>query len=364
MKKRILLISNMYPSSEHPTYGTFIQRFEQQMKEEGFIITKSVIQGRGNNFLQKIQKYLSFFWITVKKIRKDDYDLIYVHYIGHSLLPFLFIRKSISKPLVLNAHGSDVRPRSLIGRYIQKIIRPIIKQADLIVVPSYYFKNVVRNLFSVDEKKIFVSPSGGIDTKIFIPSNRQNTLQQNLTIGYVSHINKDKGWHLLIETLKELKKYKKYNFSALIIGDGPDIKELKNCINTYDLNTEVSILGAITHNELPLYYQSMDIFVFPTKGESLGLVGLEALSCGIPVIGSNIPALNEYIKPHHNGYLFQYNSSRDLTSKIVDYLSLSLSQKQLLTSNARQTALKYEAKHVAKNLANILNKLIRKNKNI
>ena len=120
--KKILLISNMYPSKEQPTYGIFVQNFEEVMKKQNFSFTKSVILGRGKNIFSKLAKYLRFFQNTITSIRKNRYDLIYVHYINHSLLPFLFIKNKINKPLVVNAHGSDIIPTSKTGKILQLLI--------------------------------------------------------------------------------------------------------------------------------------------------------------------------------------------------------------------------------------------------
>ena len=344
----MLLISNMYPSVSHPTYGTFIRNFELQMQTEGFVVDKCVISGRGKNIFQKIKKYIIFFKQTIHAIHQEDFDLIYIHYINHSLLPLLVFKK-ITKPLVLNAHGSDVHPQSTIGRLLQRISTPVIKNADLIVVPSEYFRSIVNNKFSFDAKKIFVSPSGGVDTELF--SKKEYCPNEKLTIGYVSRIDKSKGWDIFLTALKLIKEKTGHDFTAIIIGDGPDMEDLKKNVKDYDLSQEVSILGAINHSKLPDYYHKMDMFIFPTRAESLGLVGLEAMSCGIPILGSNIPALREYIYPNSNGDLFAMNDSTDLFKKINNFISLPVEKKTSLSDSARNTALKYSATKTAHNLS-------------
>ena len=356
--KKMLLISNMYPSDSNPTYGTFIKNFEQQMTKEGFAIDKCVIRGRGKNIFEKIKKYFTFFKQTIHSIHHGDYDLIYVHYMNHSILPLLLIKNTILKPLILNAHGSDVLPQSITGKYVQRSIIPIIKKADLIVVPSKYFKSIVKNKFSLDEKKIFVSPSGGIDTKLF--SKKDYIPNKKLTIGYVSRIDKRKGWNTFLTAVKLIKEKTDYDFTVIIIGDGPDMGQLKHRIESYELSQEVSVLGAIDHRKLPTYYHNMDLFIFPTLAESLGLVGLEAMSCGIPIIGSNISALREYIYPKSNGDLFEVNDPMDLFRKINNFISLPIDKKKSLSDSARNTALTYGATKTALDLNLKITQLIHK----
>lgn len=339
--KKMLLISNMYPSDKNPVYGIFVKNFEQQMQKEGFEINRCTIAGRGKNILEKIKKYVTFFKQTIESIHNGDHDLIYVHYMNHSLFPLLLVKNIISKPLILNAHGSDVLPRSSMGKFLQKFITPVIKKADLIVVPSDYFKSIVKNKFLLDEKKIFVSPSGGVDTELF--NQKDYFPGKKLTIGYVSRIDKSKGWHIFLAALKLLKEKTSYDFTVIIIGDGPDMEQMKKSVKSHQLSQEISILGTIEHKQLPAYYQKMDMFIFPTRAESLGLVGLEAMSCGIPILGSDISALREYISPNTNGDLFEIDNPMDLFTKIDHFISLPIEKKRNLSNTARNIAQKYDA---------------------
>ena len=69
MNFKILLISNMYPSKEHPTYGVFVKNFKNQMEKQGFIVTQeALIKGRGKNKFEKIVKYINFFKYNNKMV--------------------------------------------------------------------------------------------------------------------------------------------------------------------------------------------------------------------------------------------------------------------------------------------------------
>jgi len=348
---KILLISNMYPSKESPFFGIFVKNFKNQLEQKGVTFTLTVVKGRGSSKVEKIQKYFKFFTDVISTIKKNDYDVVYVHYISHSLIPLLFVKSFIKKPLILNAHGSDVLVTTKAGKFIQQIITPIIKKANLIVVPSEYFKNIVYDKFSIDKDKIFVSPSGGIDTKLF---KSQNIKKDIFTIGYVSRIDKGKGWDTLLEAVSLLKE-KDLVFQVLIVGGGTEENLLRKRIKELNLENIVKYVGVKPHNELVSYFNQMDIFAFTTRlAESLGLVGLEAMACGVPVVGSNIGGLPGYIENGVNGMLFEAGNYHELSKQIEYFMSLESSKFMGYQVNALETAKKYDSKKVTTDLLNVI----------
>lgn len=340
----------MYPSKETPFFGTFVENFKEQLEDEGASIDLAVIRGKGNSKLDKIKKYFYFFKSVINKIQKDDYDLIYVHYIGHSLLPLFFVKFLIKKPLVLNAHGSDVFVNGKISLFIQKLVIPIIKKADMIVVPSYYFQDVVSTKFDILRDKIFISPSGGIDTKLFKPFDHK-IKNDIFTIGYVSRIDIGKGWDILLDSIYILKN-KNLKFRVVMVGSGSQNQIMIQKIKELKLEDIVEYVGGKPHNELPNYFNEMDLFIFPTtrNAESLGLVGIEAMACGLPVIGSNIGGLPSYIEDNVNGRLFEVGNIEELVKNIEYFINLNDGELKVYRNNAWEKAQSYDSKRVAKNL--------------
>lgn len=351
---KILLISNMYPTKSQPSYGIFVKNFEDHLLPEGFNFHKVVISGRGQNSVEKLKKYLKFFIDTISALRNEHFELIYVHYIGHSLLPILILQKYIKKPLVINAHGSDVFIASKIGSIIQKLVLPVIKKSDMLVVPSSYFADVVRKKFDLENGRIFVSPSAGINVSLFKSFEPANN-SQVFTIGYVSRIDEGKGWDTLLDSVRLLVAKNIGNIKVLMIGGGSQKDLLVKKIDEMHLKNYIDYLGPMPHNELVTYYNKMDLFVFPTRlVESLGLVGLEAMASGVPVIGSNIGGLKGYIKSGNNGDFFEPGNSKDLTKKIQKFMEFDEKKMRVYKINAIETAKVYDSKIVAQKLADKL----------
>lgn len=349
---RIFLISNMYPSKTDSLFGVFVKNFKLLLEKNGIVFSAvSVIKGKRSNRFLKLLTYLSYYFSIIYNYAFKNYDLIYVHYLSHNapILNLLLFKKK--KPLVINVHGSDVLDS--IGRKIDKLNVRVLKKTDLVVVPSEYFKDIVlANYPFLKPQTIFVSPSAGVDNSIFYPLVHKNNPIP--IIGMVSRIDAGKGWEDFLSALNLLKK-RKINFKAIIAGQGLEERAMLKMIKELNLSDYVEFLGLVKQNELVNLYNKIDVMVFPTRSsESLGLVGVEAMSCKTPVLGSNIAGLKTYIINNVNGMLFEPGNVNELTSCIETYLSFSCAEKEKMKSAAFETAQEYESEFVTRKLLNQL----------
>ena len=156
----------------------------------------------------------------------------------------------------------------------------------------------------------------------------------------------------------KLLKDKNIPFQGIIAGDGPEKSEMLKLLDELDLKDNVIYLGNKSHEDLPYVFNLFDIFIFPTLVESLGLVGLEAMSCSVPVIGSNIPGLQDYIVDNENGYFFESENYDDLSNKIINFLNLPDLEKNIIKNNCLSTAMKFDSDKVSLELINRLNLLV------
>ncbi|NLE03386.1 MAG: glycosyltransferase family 4 protein, partial [Crenarchaeota archaeon] len=173
-----------------------------------------------------------------------------------------------------------------------------------------------------------------------------------------SRITKSKGWDVLVSAIEHLPENIKKNMKILFIGEGPDEQELKNVIKKMKINNLIDLIGPVKQDLLPFYYRKMDVFIFPTTGESLGLVALEAMACGIPVVATNVRGPRDYIIDNQNGFLFNLNDSRKL-SEIIEYIYKIKNTEKYneLVKNAIIKSDEYKKKYVSKKLVNIFNEL-------
>jgi len=351
--KRIVVISNMYPSASSPNFGVFVKRFVEGLKGV-FEIKLIVIKGRKCCLIQKAWSYSFFYFkIIVNFLMSKKTDLFYVHYANHSLLPLRLLPNSYLSFVIVNFHGGDLFPENKFAELFSRYAYPIIRKVKGIVVPSEYFKREVVSRLNVSKDKVFVSPSGGVDCDLFIPSKSKNTVNKFVNIGYVGRLDKGKGFNLLIDAFDTLISM---NIKCVlhVVGGGAFFNKYKTQIFEMGYSNLVVFYGMQPQNKLPSIFNKFDVFIFPSVRESLGLVGIESLACGVPVIGSDIGGISSYVENGQNGYLFEANSSKELTNSIIRYINLSVKEKKDMKIKARKSALVFDAKKVQKELVSYL----------
>ena len=301
MRKNVLLINNGYPSELYPEYTTYIRDIEECIIASGQSIDKIVITfDHPITPLYKLYKYIRF-WIKCLTIRTDC-DTIYVNHLPFACPLILnpFIRR---KKLIIHWHGNDLASNGIFLRLTRKLLTRFVMKSQNIV-PSHYFSNILKSHFGDGLIPVCVSPSGGIDINKFMPVKRNN---KYFAIGYASGLRKDKGADLVIYLLNnkvEIERLTRRTIVFHIIKYGVDLDYYQPFLTRLD---EKSVKGfdKMAKSSMPDFYNSIDLLVFPSLHESLGLAALEAISCGVPVVAHNVCAFPEFIKPGVSGELVE-----------------------------------------------------------
>ena len=329
----------MYPSKDDPYFGSFIRNIKEGLELSGAKVDILAIEGQGKSKIDKMKKYINFYY-SILKVNSKDYDYVHLSYPSHTFLPLL-LKPSMLNKLIVRLHGLEIVSEAdndtllPLRRFVTKIA---CKFSKVVVVPSDYFKNELLKL--VTPEKIYKYPSGGIDTsKFYIANEYEKRIQSDVVkIGYVGRIDLQKGVDILLKSLVDID----FKYELTIIGKGPLLNDMK--VLASDLNINANFVGPIDNEKLISYYNNFDVFVFPTerKGASFGNVAIEAMACGVPLIGSRFAGLTEYLVDDENGYFFEVSNHLSLNEKLKLFARQSKNKKIELSKNAENTALKYE----------------------
>lgn len=346
----VFLISNMYPDSSSPGFGVFVKNVVDGLEKNGIHVKySSLIKGQSKSKLGKVIKYIRFYASICLNFFRT-YDLIYIHFPNQALLVLLPLLRFKKMKVIVNLHGEDLIYEGKLGSFLGELNDSFLKYANMIIVPSLYFKNEVLDRHLSSEDKIFISPSGGIDNKIFLPQNKQY-IKDRFCIGYVGRIEEGKGIREFVEALYEINK--SIYCEAIIIGYGPLESELLEMLVKYSLTDKVKIIKGLNQNELCEYYNTFDLFLFLSKRrtESLGLVGIESMACGTPVIGTSIGGIPTYLIDGYNGFLVPNDDIFSVVNAIKKYQSMCIDEKELMRENCIKSSQSFFRDKVCKELS-------------
>ncbi|MEH7384316.1 glycosyltransferase [Bacillus sp. JJ1521] len=344
---KILLVSNMYPDDQNPSYGIFVKKTEDFLINGSHDVTKIVIYKK-NSKIKKLFAYIKHYLMVLFYFVFKSNDIIYVHYASHNALPII-LGKTLKKNSVIyvNVHGSDVVPETNYKKKMQFLVKRLLYISEKIIVPSGYFKKVVQDKYNLESTKIFISPSGGISEKIFQPRavhfSNFGLSPSMKYIGYVGRIDKGKGWDDFLKAINILVKENKIgNMRFVLVGNGKYYPEVVDYINKNNIGDYLHLYDLLPHDKLSEIYNLLEVLVFPTRRyESLGLVGIEAMACKCPVIGTNIGALPEYVINNENGILFEPGDYKALAECIEHFFDMSDEQRNQMKMNAYLTSMEY-----------------------
>lgn len=355
---KILVVTNMYPDKKHPNYGVFVKKFCEQLSDIDINYDLIKINKTTSKFNKMINYFLFFiksFFVPIFK----SYDYVYIHYVAISGLAVVIARKFKKFKIIANAHGSDIVPENTVQEKKMKNTEKCLLIADKIVVPSDYFKDVITTSYEgkIDVSKIYVYPSGGIDKNTFYKMSVDKikdackTYQLNSQkkyYGYCGRIDKNKGIDTLIEAISD-KRIIDSDIDFIIVGSGLYNDEMKKLIDKKGLQDRIHCFGMMTQEQLNDFYNIFQCFIFPTerKGESLGLVAIEAMACSTPVIASDFSAPKYYIKDNYNGYKFEVSNIHDLADKIYKLLCLDQDDYKKLCDGAYHTSVCYRRENIS-----------------
>lgn len=223
-----------------------------------------------------------------------------------------------------------LRPlQSGIANLLTPLISWSLQQADVVAAVSQYSANLARKMGARD---VVVIPNG-VDVKSFEVRQKQAALKTKFTILTISSLIPRNGLDTLIQAVALLSP--ELEWQLLLAGDGPEFNRLKLITNNLKLTKKVSFLGRVDNQEIPTLLTSADVFVRPSRQEGFGVAFLEAMAAGIPVIGTPVGGIPDFLTDSETGLLVPVDDPQALAGAIVS-LKNNPKLKNILTTSALQ----------------------------
>ena len=276
---------------------------------------------------------------VVKKIYQEfQFDLIHAHVALPDGYAGMKVAQKYKKPLIVTIHGQDLQQSIFKSKKCKKNIEKTINFSEKTIVVSKKLKKISENNLQLSSNKIKVV-SNGINMRDVYTEKNKNIQEYNgkKIIFSVSHLIKTKGIDLNIKAIAKLKQ--KYpGIIYLITGKGKEKKKLEKLIKELSLQNMVIFIGEVSHYKVMEYMASCEIFSLPSWNEGFGVVYLEAMAQGKPVIGCRGEGIEDFVEHGKTGMLVE---SKDVDSLVqtIDYLLSNPDEAQAIGERARKLVL-------------------------
>ncbi|MDO9565607.1 MAG: glycosyltransferase family 4 protein [Candidatus Desulfaltia sp.] len=264
------------------------------------------------------------------------------------------------------------RPENIIGKISYSlntktrrfIERKVLNSPDRVVALSRFTKEQLQHVYKIPAEKITIIP-GGVDLERFYPTVDRTKVRQRLNIPQgkmilftVRNLVPRMGLENLIYAVKDVVKTVP-DVYLVLGGDGHLKNDLISLTQELGLENHVKFVGFIPEAELPDYYRMADIFILPTMElEGFGLITLEALASGVPVLGTPVGGTVEILSQFDSRYLFKDTSSEAMTELIIKTCKEFKDKPKLREDVSFQCRLFVEENYSWEKNVNLLEKLI------
>ena len=293
---KALVLTNMYPSSRYPAWGTFIA---DQVKSLQSSVSVTVVQ-------QTRKSSIGIFLFLIKSMWSCltyNYDIIHAHYGFHSAIIPLLLKRS---PIVVSFHGSDALIEPKRNRIYDFLQRWVVKHATCIVAVGEHLKTHLINEMGANRERIIVIPCG-VDTDQFILRDKMavrkklNLNDKSKIVLFIGRQTQAKGVDLLRNAASQFPEVQFY-----FIGEYGIRWTAANC----------TFVGVIPHSIIHDWINAADILVLPSLSEGTPVTVLESLASETPVVCTNVGSCPSLVSEGVTGLLIPPQNISALTEAI------------------------------------------------
>lgn len=203
------------------------------------------------------------------------------------------------------------------------IRRTMAALADAIITNSQAGKDYLINVLGASKDRVFMQPYEVPTAHALAEGDAKaiNTPNQRPCFLFVGSIKPRKGVHLLLQACARLAQQGQEDYTIWVVGDGEQRSELEVFCQEHNLSERVKWIGQVKYEHLGRYFAKADVFVLPTLEDTWGMVVLEAMVVGKPILCSKWAGASELIQEGKNGYCFDPHNPTELAEKMQRFIA-------------------------------------------
>jgi len=302
----------------------------------------------------------------IKSNKLGEIDILHQFHIFYLGATCVFAKKLLGKPLVTSLMGWDTYdPIHPLPKFLNPYLTYVMNNSDVIVSP------VKRTLSYIKQvcKKVKIIPHG-VDAARFNANidgskyrRKMRVKKDESLVLSVQRLVQRKGTEYLIYAIRfVIEENPKVKFA--IIGDGPEKARLIELTKKLKIAKNLTFLGFVNSEELPKYYSACDIFVLHSLYEQFGIVLVEAMACGKPVVSTKVGAIPEVVDDGKTGFLVEPKNPKQLAEAILKLANDERLRNRLGKEGRRKVEQKYDWNIIAEKYMNEYKQLIESNERL
>lgn len=296
----------------------------------------------GKNLIQEVKRYTA---LAEHVARKEEHDIIHAHD-WMTYQAGIKAKRSSKKPLIVHLHATEFdRTAGNPDPRISRMEYEGLKAADIVITNSEFSKKNILKHYKIPADKIKVVHWGIDDENI--PKNETASTQDNIVL-FLGRVTVQKGPDYFIETAKKVLEHEP-NAKFVIAGDGDMLPRIINRAAELGIANNVIFTGALRGNDVHRAYQMAKLYVMPSVSEPFGLVALESIKNGTPVLLSKTSGVSEVVQ---NALKADFWDTNAMANKIVNVLRHRALHDELSINSKRESA-KFNLREPAKKVKEI-----------
>lgn len=358
-KRRLLLITNRYPTEQKPYAGWYVKAHAEFFQGAGWDVHVDCYSPHPS-YIKQIISFGRYIIRLIRISRDAEFDLVHAHWVFPSGFLGVLIGKLRTIPVVVTSHGAYIEEFDELNTVMKWVVRWVLRSVDVLVSVGETHAKLLTNIEEIPLSKIKTIDMGiDIQTDAPAKSSARSKLgldQDRFLVMFIGNLTYVKGPDLLLEALA-LMKDDFPELRCVFVGQGNYREKLEELVMESGLSACVEFVGGVPHEQVREYLAAADICVVPSRREPFGLIPIEAMACGIPVVAADVGELSRNIEHTVNGLLFEKGNPE----RLAEALSVAIEDHALreeLAGRGRIFAQDYDLHDRARQMLEIYDRLV------